>query len=96
MDNEYNENGYENEETNVPVKKSRIWSVTALVLAIISVILCFVPVLSIILGAFAIGLSVLSRVKIGYFDGIAIASIIVAIFGIVFAFAHIITSLILA
>ena len=90
MDNGYNENGYEKEEKKEPKQKSRIWSVSALILAILSVILCFLPVLSIILGVLAIGLSIVSRVKIGYFDGVGLAAIIVAIFGVVFAFAYII------
>lgn len=90
MDNGYNEKSYEKEEKKMPKQKSRIWSVSALILAVLSVILCFIPVLSIIFGVLAIGLSIVSRLKIAYFDGVGIAALIVAIFGIVFAFACII------
>ena len=90
MDKEYNEKSYETENKKQPQQKSRIWSVSALIFAILSVILCFVPVLSIIFGALAIGLSIVSRLKIAYFDGVGLAALIVSICGIVFAFACII------
>ncbi len=95
MDNGYNENENEYEEKKEPRKKSRIWSVSALIFAVLSIMLCFVPVLSIIFGLAAIALTIVSRVSIGYFDGVGLASIIVGIFGVVFAFAYIILNLII-
>ena len=90
MDNGYRENEMENEEINEPKPKSRIWSVAALILSILSVVLCFLPAVSIILGLLSIALSVVSRVKIGYFDGIGLTALIVGIFGTVFGCAYII------
>jgi thiol:disulfide interchange protein len=81
---------FETDERKAPKQKSRIWSVTALIFAVLSLALCFLPVLSIIFGVLAIGLSIVSRLKIAYFDGVGIAAIIVGIFGVVFAFAVII------
>ena len=100
MENGYNENdvevevfeeieGEEEKEEKEP-KLTRIWSVLGLILAIASVVLCFVPALSITLGAASIVLSLVSRAKIGYFDSIGVAALIIGIFGTVFGCAYIV------
>ena len=96
MDNDYIENEYETEEKVEPKKKSRIWSVLALIVAVLSVVLFFVPAVSITLGIVAVALTVVSRLSIGYFDNYGIAAIIVGIFGIVFGISYIVYDLLIA
>ena len=66
-------------------QNSRKWSVVSLILSLLSISLCFVPWLGIILGLTAIGFAVFSRKCIGYFDGFALAGLILGIFGTVFS-----------
>ena len=66
-------------------KRSMIFSVAALVCATLSVCLSVIYIPAIILSALAIGLSVFSRCRLGYFDKISLFSLCVAIFGAVFA-----------
>lgn len=66
-------------------QNSRKWSVVSLILSLLSVALCFVPWLGIILGLSAIGFAAFSRNCIGYFDGFALAGLILGIFGVVFS-----------
>ena len=96
MDHDYIENEYETEEKVEPKKKSRIWSVLALIVAVLSVVLFFVPAVSITLGIVAVALTVVSRLSIGYFDNYGIAAIIVGIFGIVFGISYIVYDLLIA
>lgn len=69
-------------------KNSRVWSVASLVAGILSVIFCFLPLLGIIIALFSVALAVISRRVIGYFDGIAIAGLVVGIFGLVFGVGY--------
>ena len=73
---------YRNEPLQIP-RKTRGWSVASLVLSIISVVCCCLPVLSIVVGALSILFAIISRINLGYFDGLAIAGIVVGIFGLV-------------
>ena len=75
------------------VPRSRVWSVISLVAAIISVLLFVVcifywvsilPIVSTVMGVAAILFSLLSRRNLGYFDGVAIAGIIIGAMGTVF------------
>ncbi len=77
-------------------KNSRIWSFASLVAGILSVLFCFLPVLGIIIALFSVALAVISRRVIGYFDGIAIAGLVVGIFGLVFGFGYSIFDALLA
>ena len=65
----------------------RTFSVVSLILSVLSVLLFVFPWVGIILGFIGVGLSLLSRKNLGYFDGLALAGLIVGIFGIVFALA---------
>lgn len=96
MDHDYIDNEYETEEKVEPKKKSRIWSVLALIVAVLSVVLFFVPAVSITLGIVAVALTVVSRLSIGYFDNYGIAAIIVGIFGVVFGISYIVYDLLIA
>lgn len=66
-------------------KKSRVWSLASLIAAILSVLCCCVPWPGAVLGVLAVVLAVVSRINIGYFDGMALAGLIVGIFGLVFS-----------
>ena len=66
-------------------KKSRIWSVVSLISSILSIICCCVPWPGAVLGILSIVFAVVSRSNIGYFDKIALAGLIVGIFGTVFS-----------
>ena len=64
--------------------KSKIFSVISLILGVASVLLGFTGWPALILGALAIVFSIVSRVKLGYFDTMGIAGLMLGIFGIVF------------
>lgn len=69
-------------------KNSRIWSVASIIAGVFSVIFCFLPVLGIIFALFSVALSVVSRRVLGYFDGLAIAGLVIGIFGLVFGIGY--------
>ncbi len=71
-------------------RKSRVWSVASLVLSILSLICCCFSWPSLVMGILGVVFAVVSRLNIGYFDGLALAGLIVGIFGIVFGAAGII------
>ena len=60
------------------------WSVASLVMGLLSVVCCYLGWSGIIFGIAAFLLSLLSRKKLGYFDGMSIAGLILGIFGFVF------------
>ena len=100
MDNNQNhENQYDQPEINykaVSMKpKSRAWSVASLILSIISVLCCCSAIIAITAGVVALACSIVSRKTLGYFDGLSIAGLIVAIFGIVFGICGIVASYII-
>ena len=66
-------------------ENSRAWSVAAVIVGVIAILLFRVSVVGMILAIASVCLSVISRKILGYFDGFAIAGLIVGIFGIVFA-----------
>ncbi len=63
----------------------RTWSVASLILAVLSLIFLFWPWVSLVLGILSVGAAAISRKNLGYFDKISLASMIIAIFGVVFA-----------
>ena len=69
---------------------TRLFSVISVFFAALSVILSFVPWVGFILGLISIAFSLISRKKLGYFEGFALVGLIVGIFGFVFSFAGII------
>ena len=76
--------------------KSRLWSVIALGLGVLSVCLCFVYWLGLIFGIAAIVATVVSRINLGYFDKISVAALIISIFGSVFSLIIMVASIIFA
>ena len=66
-------------------KNSRVWSVAAVVVGALAILLFRIPVLGMILALVSVCLAVISRKILGYFDGVAIAGLIVGIFGMVFS-----------
>ena len=65
--------------------KSRAWSVASLVLGILSILCCCIWWFGLIAGILSIVFVIVSRKKLGYFDGLSIAGLITSIFGIVFS-----------
>lgn len=76
--------------------KSRIWSVIAIAVAIVSVICSFFGWAGILIGALAVIFAAVSRLNLGYFDGMAIGGIIIGIFGAVFGCSVEIVSVLLS
>ena len=76
-------------------RKSRGWSVAALVLSIISIVCCCYPIIGLTCAAVALVCAIVSRKSLGYFDGLTIAALICAIFGLVFGIFTIISDAIL-
>jgi len=75
--------------------KSKIFSVISLILGIASILFGFVGWVALILGAAAVALSVVSRIKLGYFDAMGVAGLILGIFGVVFGMFYTVLSIIL-
>lgn len=84
---ENNSEGTEYVYKNVIKNKEqrRTWSVVSVVLAALSVILCYFSWVGLVLGVLAIAAALISRKNLGYFDKLTLAGIIIAIFGVVFA-----------
>ena len=70
------------------LQKSRAWSVASIAVAVASVICCCLPWFGLVSGILAVVFAVVSRKAIGYFDNLAIAGLIVGIFGIVFGVSN--------
>lgn len=63
----------------------RTWSVVAIVLAVMSILLVYFSWVSLALAVLSIGAGLISRKNLGYFDKITLYSMIIAIFGVVFS-----------
>ena len=59
------------------------WSVASMVLGILSLVCCCLPFGGLAFSVAAVVLSVVARKTLGYFDGMAIAGLILGIFGLV-------------
>lgn len=78
-----NNEGYERENQTVEVKsRSRLFALLSLIFGILSVALGIVGVVGIVLGALAAVCSIISRVRMGYFDSLSLIGLIAAIIGI--------------
>lgn len=67
--------------------KTMGWSVASLVLGIISVVCCCLGWAGAILGACAVVFAIISKKRLGYFDGMSVAGLVLGIFGFVFGVA---------
>ncbi len=82
--NQYNNQySYQNSMSDLSKPKNKALSIASLVTGILAVICCCLGWTGIILGAVAVGTAIASRVKLGYFDGMAIAGLVLGIFGFV-------------
>ena len=107
---DFDSDGYENtdnrEDKNSPLTeeyyelplslsaRKRIWSVAALILGALSILLCFVYYVSIPLAVCAIIFAFISRKNFGFFDQITIIGIILGLVGVVFGACAIVLDLI--
>ena len=89
MNGEGNNNNYDKESYAYEIlnpngkPKTKLFSIIALVFGILSVAFCSAAYFAIIVAVAAIVFAVISRIKLGYFDGMTIAGLIIAIFGLV-------------
>ena len=70
--------------------KTLLWSIIALVLGILSLILSPLGWAGLIVGISAIVFSAVARIKMGFFNGFIIAALLCSIFGVIFAAASVI------
>ena len=76
--------------------KSRLWSVIAIILAVVSLSLCIIVYwLGLIFGVSSILDILISRKSLGYFDRISVFSLIIAIFGTIFSLLLLVASFII-
>ena len=91
-----NENNFQNEtdysyKSVMEVKsKNRGFAIASMILGIISIVCCCVYYIGLVAAVLAIVFAVISRVRMGYFDGFAIAGLITGIIGAVFGIAMLI------
>jgi hypothetical protein len=69
---------------------TRLWSVISIVLSVIAAALCYFGWWGMAFGTLGLVMAIVSRKKLGYFDKITLASIIVSIFAFVFSVAVVI------
>ena len=88
--NGYNQNPFENGDDYLfrtvnpnGRRKTYGWSVASLVCGIISVVCCCIGYGAVVLGILAVVFSILSRKNLGYFDGMAIAGLVLGIVGFI-------------
>ena len=92
----YTEPKDEVKEVNEPVlekpekPKTLLFAVLSLVFGILSVVCCCVTYLSLIFSVASIVFSIVSKKQLGYFNGLAIAGLILGIFGAVFGISMIV------
>ncbi len=98
MDEQQLDQELEMEEKKALAKKGKVgYSIASLVLGICAIVFgCCCTYLGIILGALAIGFSILYRSGSGAFDGKSMAGLICGIVGVVFAVISIIISQVFA
>ena len=75
------------------VPRSRGWSVASMVLGILSVLCCCLTYGGLVMGLLSIVFAVVSRRNLGYFDGMAIAGLVIGIIGTVFGVMTVISEI---
>ena len=77
------DNNYDVENKTVEIKsRSRLFALLSLIFGILSATLSIFGIAGIILGALAVTFAVVSRVRMSYFDSLALIGLITAIIGI--------------
>ena len=64
-----------------PRPKTMAWSVVSLIFGIIATVCCCFGWSGMVLGVISVVAAVISRKKLGYFDGLSIAGLVLGIFG---------------
>ena len=78
-----NNDSLESENQTVEIKsRSRLFALLSLIFGILSAILSVFGIAGIILGACAVACSVISRVRMSYFDSLSLIGLVAAIIGI--------------
>lgn len=103
MGSEWNKRGFDNDENYINEEdyafqtlmrngkpKTLSMSLASLIIGVLSLTFGFLGWSGIILGATAVVLSILSRRRLGYFDGMSVGGLILGIFGFVFGVSIII------
>ena len=93
---EKEENGYAYKTVMDGVPRSRGWSVASMVLGILSVLCCCITYGGLVMAALAIVFAIVSRRNLGYFDGMAIAGLVLGIIGSVFGIMTIVSDIYLS
>ena len=75
-------------------QKTMVWSVMSMIFGILSIICCCYGWLGLVLSVMSIAFAVVSRVNLKYFDGMAIAGLIIGIFGLVFSLTVLVSMII--
>ena len=75
-------------------QKTMAWSVMSMIFGICSIICCCYGWLGLVLSVISIAFAVVSRVNLKYFDGMAIAGLIIGIFGLVFSLTVLVSMII--
>ena len=76
-------------------RKTLGWSVASLVLGILSVVCCCLGYAGALFAVGAIVFAIVARRTLGYFDGLAIAGLVLGIFGAVFSISAIISTMLI-
>ena len=96
MDGNNNQNGTQYSYHAVMDVKSnnRGFAIASMVLGIVAIVCCCFYYVGLVAAVLAIVFSVISRVRMGYFDGFAVAGLIMGIIGLVFGVAILIVEVI--
>ena len=79
-----NNEGLDRENQTVEIKsRNRLFAFLSLVFGILSAILSLFGAVGIVLGVCAVAFSIISRVRMSYFDSLALIGLVAAIIGIV-------------
>ena len=88
---EMNEDVVSDEYLSIDARKTKslIWAVLSVVFSVLSLALCFINWVNFALATVGVLLSVVSRIRMGYFHNVAIAGLILGIVGAVFSLFYI-------
>ncbi len=92
--NQYqNQNGYSYRTVMDVKSRNRGFAIASMVLGIISIVCCCSYYVGLTAAVLSIVFAVVSRVRMGYFDGFAVAGLITGIIGVVFGVALIVVDI---
>ena len=88
-----NENDYSYHAVMDVKSKNRGFAISSMILGILSIVCCCYFYVGMAAAVLAIIFSVISRIKMGYFDGFAVAGLVTGIIGLVFGIAMIVVEI---